>query len=80
MDEQMAREAKKRALSLDISLSEFVCRAVEQALASTPASVKPYVFRMPTYGLPANNAEKVRHEPGDFAAAVEADDVAMIRR
>ena len=38
MDEHLAQRAKKEALARNISLSEFVSRAIQQALRGTPKS------------------------------------------
>jgi hypothetical protein len=54
-------------------VSDIVNQALGEALAAR-ATAKP-AFEMITYGSSGRSA----HEPADFAAALEAEDVAALR-
>ena len=70
LDDELVREAKHRAVSLNITLSELINRALRDTLRPRPGPAEP-PFRMTTYG-PVEPV--VDHEPADFYIALEDDD------
>jgi hypothetical protein len=69
LDDALVRRARRRALERDLTLSDVVNEALREALREPPVVTAP--FRMVTFGRPER---RVRHEPADFAAAVEDQD------
>jgi hypothetical protein len=70
LDDQLFRRAKQRAAKLNLTLSEVVNQALRQALAEPAVKVEP--FSMITHGNPR---KRTRHEPRDFARALEDEDL-----
>ncbi len=74
LQDDLFREAKKRAAERDLTLSDFVNEALRAALAYSPREAPPYAPI--TFGDPR---KKVRHEPADFHAMVEEEDRNRLR-
>ena len=70
LDDALVREAKHRAVDLNLTLGEFVNRALRDALRGTPDG-DDAPFSMPTFGAPG---AAVRHEPGDLHAVLDDED------
>jgi len=68
LDDRLFRDAKRRAASRGITLSELISEALRTALARTSSTAREYSIT--TYG----SGRSVRHEPADFAAADERED------
>jgi hypothetical protein len=66
LDDVLVRRAKRQAVERDLTLSEIVNEALREALREAPIVAAP--FSMVTFGRPE---ARVRHEPADFAAAIE---------
>jgi hypothetical protein len=74
LDDEVVREAKLRAVTDNLTLSELVNLALRRLLRAERSG--PGVpFRMVTYGPPDGQ----HHEPADFAATVGDDDLRGIR-
>jgi hypothetical protein len=73
LDDLLLRRAREAAASAGCTVSDIVNQALGEALAAR-ATAKP-AFEMITYGSSGRSA----HEPADFAAALEAEDVAALR-
>lgn len=69
LDDELLREAKRRAIERDVTLSEMVNEALREALRKPPGQAPP--FTLVTYG---GRNRRSRHEPADFKAILEADD------
>lgn len=74
LDDDLLREAKHRAVSLGITLSELVGRAVRDALRGPSGRAEPG-FAMVTYGP---EGARVHHEPADLSAALDGEDRAAL--
>jgi hypothetical protein len=74
IDDLLLRRAKEAAAKAGCTVSDIVNQALGESLAVRAAS-KPH-FEMITYGTSGRAA----HEPADFAAALEAEDIAALRR
>ena len=74
IDDILLKRAKEAAAKAGCTVSELVSQALGEALATRTASNPP--FEMITYGGSSHS----RHEPADFAAALEADDLASAMR
>ncbi len=68
IDDQLFRDAKRRAASRGITLSQLISEALRTSLTRTTSTAREYA--MVTYG----SGPTVRHEPADFAAADEQED------
>ena len=75
LDSQLVREAKKRAADAGLSLSELVNRVLRDAFVSREETAPP--FEMITHG---HKGPEARHEPDEFARALEHDDAASLGR
>jgi hypothetical protein len=75
LDDGLLRKARKRAADTGLTLGELVNLALRDMLA-TPEAKAPH-FEMITYG---RGRAPVRHEPGDFAQALEDDDALSVGR
>lgn len=73
IDDLLLRSAKEAAAKAGCTVSDIVNQALGESLAAR-AATKPE-FEMITYGASGRS----RHEPADFAAALEADDAAALR-
>lgn len=70
IDDRLLQAARKQAAERGTTLSAVVNDALRATMTKRiPERVEP--FRMVTYGNPK---AVVRHEPHDFARALEADD------
>jgi hypothetical protein len=69
IEDQLLIQAKREAANRGLSLSDLINEALRRALA--PCVVEARRFHMTTFGDPR---APVHHEPGDFAAALEADE------
>jgi hypothetical protein len=74
LDDELLRQAKRRAAERALTVSDIVNEALREAFARRTPSAPP--FSMTTYGRPGG---RVRHEPADFAAALEQDDRDRLR-
>lgn len=70
IDDELLRRAKRRAAEQDLTLSDLVNDALRTSLSQQEQSA-PVPFRLVTYGRAAATA---RHEPADFADALESED------
>jgi hypothetical protein len=75
-DDDLFREARRRAAESGQTLSDLVAAALRQAFASTPLPARE-PFHMPTYG---GRSKRRGHEPADFAAALDDDDRGRLGR
>ena len=73
IEDRLFREAKRRAASRGITLSQLVSEALRAALDRTSSPAREYA--MVTYGT-AGAGEG--HEPADLAAALEDEDRARL--
>jgi hypothetical protein len=69
LDDEVVREVKRRAAEEGATLSGFINRALREALTAPLPDTPP--FEMITYG---SRGRRVRHEPTDFARALEEED------
>ena len=74
LDDNLVRRAKRRAVERSQTLSDVVNEALREALREEPVEAPP--FSLVTYG---HRARQVRHEPADFAAALDAEDRERLR-
>jgi Arc/MetJ family transcription regulator len=72
IDDELFRQAKKRAAETGTSLSEVVNRALREAFSPKPAAAALPPFRMVTFG---RSQPHVDHTPADLWRAEEDDDV-----
>lgn len=70
IDDEVFRRAKQQAAAQGTTLSAFVSQALRDALDSRDP--EPPTFEMITFGA---ESPRVAHEPADFAAALEDEDV-----
>jgi hypothetical protein len=66
IDDELLREAKKRAAALNLTVSEVVNHALRDALAEPSPVAAP--FSVPTFG---GAGGAVHHEPEAFSPAVD---------
>ena len=70
LDDRLLRLARRRAVERGLTLSDLVNEALRSVL--TMPSAKPAIrFRMVTFG---ERSPMSRHEPSDFANALEEED------
>ena len=69
LDDAVLRTAKERAARAGISLSELVNQALRESLNARDREAPR--FEMVTYG---RQGKKARHEPEDFARALDDED------
>lgn len=69
IDDALLRQAKRRAAERDLTVSDVVNEALRESFGRPLPEAAP--FSMVTYGQPGPG---VRHEPSDFASALEAED------
>jgi hypothetical protein len=69
IDDALLRLAKRRAAERDVTVSDVVNEALREALRERTSSAPPFTFV--TYGEAGRG---LRHEPADFAAALEDED------
>jgi hypothetical protein len=75
LDDDLVRSAKQQAVKAGVTLSEWVSRAVRDALSVRDRQVSR--FEMITYG---QSEPRVLHEPADFAEVSHDDDQAKVGR
>jgi hypothetical protein len=69
IDDVLLRQAKRRAVERDLTVSDVVNEALRESFRQTSPAAPPFSFV--TYG---GAARRVRHEPADFAAELEDED------
>jgi hypothetical protein len=75
LDDELLRQAKRRAAERNLTVSDVVNEALRECLRR-PAPVAP-PFSMITYG--GRSERKAHHEPSDFAAVLEDEDRGRLR-
>lgn len=71
IEDSLIQQVKRRAVSLNVTVSEFVSRALREALLRPEAEKRGTPFQMITFGTPT---EKVHHEPADFSASISNEE------
>ena len=74
LDDALLRQAKRRAAERDVTVSDLVNEALRESLGRTMPEPPP--FSMVTYG---KGSARVRHEPADLKAVLEAEDRMRVR-
>lgn len=74
IDEELLRQAKRRAADRGVTVSDIVNDALRELVREPIRASAP--FTMVTYG---SSAHRVSHEPADFAAALEREDLDQSR-
>lgn len=74
IDDELLRQAKRRAAEQKLTVSDVVNEALRQSLGRQPPVPGP--FSLITYGDPGS---PVRHEPIDFAEALDREDGSPLR-
>ncbi len=74
LDDGLLRQAKRRAVERNLTVSAVVNEALRESLSRTVPEAPP--FKMITYGDPSR---KARHEPADFSAILEEQDLESLR-
>jgi hypothetical protein len=74
LDDTLLRQAKRRAAERNLTVSEVVNEALRDSFSRPVPAAPP--FSMTTFG---KASRRVRHEPSDFAAALEDEDRSRIR-
>jgi len=74
LDDALLRQARRRAADRDMTVSQVVNEALRDAFDQPTPTAAP--FSMATYG---NAQRRVRRDPSDFAAALEAEDRGRLR-
>jgi hypothetical protein len=73
LDDELVREAKKRAADCGLTLSELVNRSLREALDTPPPAAEATPFEMVTYG---DRQPQVAHEPDELVRAADDEDAA----
>lgn len=73
LQDDLLREAKKRAAERNLTVSDFVNEALRAALMPAPKQAPPYTPI--TFGAGGQS----RHEPADFFALLEHEDQERLR-
>ncbi len=73
LDDELLRRAKRRAVERNLTVSDIVNEALREVFGRRAPAARP--FSMTTYGT---SGRRVRHEPPDFAAALEDEDRARL--
>jgi hypothetical protein len=68
LDDELLRQAKRRAIERDVTLSEMVNEALRESLRKPPGQAPP--FTLVTYG----GGGRIRHEPADFKAILDDEE------
>lgn len=66
LDDQLLRQAKRRAAERNTTLSAVVNDALRESLREQPARARP--FRLITF---AGTGDRARHEPEDFKRVLD---------
>jgi len=74
LDDVLLQAAKRRAAERNLTVSEVVNEALRDSFRRAVPAAPP--FSMTTYG---KSGRRVRHEPSDFAAELEAEDRSRLR-
>ena len=74
LDDGLLRQAKRRAASRNLTVSDVVNEALRESFARPKPEALP--FSMITYGDPAR---RVRQEPADFSAILQEQDMKPVR-
>ena len=69
LDDELVKQAKKRAAELRTTLSDVINQALREVISKPPAPASH--FEMVTAG---SKRARVHHEPRDFAAALDEED------
>jgi Arc/MetJ family transcription regulator len=69
LDDELVRQAKRRAAERKMTVSDVVNEALRESFRRRVTAARP--FSVITYG---RAGRRVRHEPSDFAAALDMDD------
>jgi hypothetical protein len=79
LDDDVFRQAKAAAVAAGITLSQLIEDSLRDNLRrlSAPQRTGAKRFRMVTFG---QGERRVAHEPADFAAAAEAEDLRSLGR
>lgn len=75
IDDAVLAEARRRALELEVTLSELVTRSLRRSLADEGGVAEP-ALGLPTWGDPELPQH---HEPAELAAFLHDDDIVPIR-
>jgi hypothetical protein len=75
IDDELFRQAKRRAVERNETLSEVMNRALRESLGQPKREAPP--FALITYG---RGSPRVHHEPGDFDAALEGEEKDRLRQ
>jgi hypothetical protein len=76
IDDDLLRQAKKRAAEQGVSVSEIVNRALRESFAGQAVAVTLPPFRMVTFG---RGEAVVDHQPAELARALEDEDERGVR-
>ena len=76
IDDEIMRQAKRRAAEEGISVSEVLNRALRDALSPPPRTEPLPPFRMVTFGRGAGETD---HQPEDFVRLLEEEEKAAQR-
>jgi len=74
LDDALLRQARRRAAERNLTVSDVVNEALRDSFGRPTPAAPPY--SMITYG---RARRRVRHEPSDFAAALENEDQHRLR-
>jgi len=75
LDDDLFRKAKRRAATLNTTLSDAVNQALRESPSRPVAEASP--FEMVTFGNPKR---RVHHEPRDIRAVIEDEERDALRR
>ena len=74
LDDQLLRQARRKAAQRNTTLSAVVNDALREALREQPRPAR--AFRLVTF---AGSGGRVRHEPEDFKRVLEDEDADRVR-
>jgi hypothetical protein len=75
IDDDLLRQAKRRAAEWNLTVSDMVNNALRECLARPVRAAPP--FSLVTYG---RSGKRVHHEPSELDAALEREDHDRLRR
>ena len=75
IDDELIRHARLYAAEHNITVSDVVNRALRDSLGRPAAPAAP--FSLITYG---RSGKRVRHQPSEFAAALDEEEQARLQR
>jgi hypothetical protein len=73
LDDALLKQARRRAAERNVTISDVVNDALREAFGRPMPAARP--FSMITYG---KGGRRLRHEPADFAAALEGEDLGLL--